>query len=575
LRNNTPAEHRIVRVLPLWEETPLQVNTRTQDRIPRGMPAEEPFVEEVSAVDTSNPSSVRPAGETMAVEPGSSPAVPAEAVPAGLSPAESALVTVLLKRGLLTSEQVRVAQAYGVERKRDLRQAILELNLISPELLNQLAFERLSELASDNGESRAAGAGGGLAVPAAPISPDRVKHHRDVRKDLQEKAVTATLSELVTQILERACDCEATDIHFDPQENGLRVRYRIDGQLQDILFVEPAMATPVISRLKVVSNLNIVERRHSQDGRITIQHHNRPRDLRLATLPTIFGEKIVIRIHEVLTDVSGFTHLGMTAEQAATLDRLIAQPYGAILVAGPVGAGKTSTLYHCLERVNSPLKNVMTIEDPVEHRIFGINQTQINASGEMGFSEGLRAMLRHDPDVLMIGEIRDEETARIGIRAALTGVLVFSTLHGSDAPSTISNLYNYGIPGYQLSSSLLAIVSQRLIRKICPYCRISYTADDKLFRALELDPDDYGNLKLNRGQGCAACFQTGYLGRTGIFEIMVINEELRDLIFQQIPRDVLRRVAVDLGMRTLKHSAVDKILEGTTTAEEAYRVVAF
>jgi type II secretory ATPase GspE/PulE/Tfp pilus assembly ATPase PilB-like protein len=352
------------------------------------------------------------------------------------------------------------------------------------------------------------------------------------------------------------------------------VRYRIDGQLQDILFVEPAMATPVISRLKILSNLNIVERRHAQDGRITIQHHNRARDLRLATFPTSYGEKMVIRIHEVLTDVQALTHLGMTEAQAATIDRLINQPYGAVLVAGPVGAGKTSTLYNCLERINSPTKNIMTIEDPIEHRIPGINQAQITA-GEMSFSEGLRAMLRQDPDIIMIGEIRDDETSRIGIRAALTGVLVFSTLHGSDAPSTINNLYNFGIPGYQLSSSLLAIVSQRLIRRLCPYCRVTYAASEKEIMALELDPAEHRGLPLHRGLGCPACFQTGYLGRTGIFEIMDIGEELRDLIFQQIPKDVLRRVCIDLGMRTLKHSAVDKILEGTTTLEEAYRVVSF
>ena len=524
-------------------------------------------------MDPSLPSSHPPAGGSLAVERGLGGAPPVETVFPGLSPAEQALVTVLLKKGLLSTDQVRVAQVYSQEHKRDLRQSILELNLISPELLNQLAFERLSALAPTTempGQPEPA-----LAAAATPLSPDRTQHHRDVRKDLQEKAATVSLSELVNQILERACDCEATDIHFDPQESGLRVRYRIDGQLQDILFVEPAMATPVISRLKIISNLNIVERKHSQDGRITIQHHNKPRDLRLATFPTIFGEKIVIRIHEVLTDVTGFTHLGMTSEQAETLDKLITQPYGAILVAGPVGAGKTSTLYNCLERINSPLKNVMTIEDPIEHRIPGVNQCQINNQGEMGFSEGLRAMLRQDPDVIMIGEIRDDETARIGIRAALTGVLVFSTLHGSDAPSTISNLYNFGIPGYQLSSSLLAIVSQRLIRKICPYCRVTYTADEKVLTALELDPDEHRELRLHRGLGCPACFQTGYLGRTGIFEIMVIGEELRDLIFQQIPRDVLRRVAVDLGMRTLKHSAVDKILEGMTTVEEAYRVVSF
>jgi type IV pilus assembly protein PilB len=479
---------------------------------------------------------------------------------------------VLLKRGLLSTEQVRTAQVYSQENKRDLRQSILELNLISPDVLNQLAFERLSALSVDNGQPGAVAAA--VPAPAAPLSPNRTQHHRDVRKELQEKALSSTLSDLVNEILVRACDCQATDIHFDPQENGLRVRYRIDGQLQDILFVEPAMATPVISRLKILSNLNIVERRHSQDGRITIHHNNRPRDLRLATFPTSFGEKIVIRIHEVLTDVQGFTHLGMSAEQAETVDRLIAQPYGAILVAGPVGSGKTSTVYNCIERINSPLRNVMTIEDPIEHRIPGVNQTQIT-QGEMGFSEGLRAMLRQDPDIILIGEIRDDETARIGIRAALTGVLVFSTLHGSDAPSTISNLYNFGIPGYQLSSSLLAIVSQRLIRRICPYCRVTYTAEEKAVMALELDLGEHRDLRLHRGLGCPACFQTGYLGRTGIFEIMLIGEELRDLIFQQIPRDVLRRVAVDLGMRTLKQSAVDKIIEGTTTLEEAYRVVSF
>jgi type IV pilus assembly protein PilB len=480
----------------------------------------------------------------------------------------------LIRRGLLTGEQVRKAQQYGLEHGRDLRQSILELNLISPELLNQLAFERLTTLVREPPTEKPPPAKP-TGVPNLSLSPDRTQHHRDVRKELQERALTAPLPDLVSQILERAFDCRATDIHFDSQETGLRVRYRIDGQLQDILFVEPAMATAMISRLKVMASLNIVERRHSQDGRISIMHHNRPRDLRLATFPTIYGEKIVIRIHEVLSALVGFSHLGMSQEQAGLLDKLIAQPYGAVLVAGPVGAGKTSTLYNCLERINSPLRNVMTIEDPIEHRMPGVNQTQVNSHGDMGFSEGLRAMLRQDPDVIMIGEIRDEETARIGIRAALTGVLVFSTLHGSDSPSTISNLYNFGIPGYQLSSSLLAIVSQRLIRKICPYCRVTFTADEKILLGLDLDPDEHRDLQLHRGLGCPACFQTGYMGRTGIFEIMVTGEELRDLIFQQIPKDVLRRVAVDLGMRTLKQSAVDKILDGTTTVEEVYRVVSF
>ena len=280
----------------------------------------------------------------------------------------------LLKKGLLSTEQVRLAQVYGQEHNRDLRQSILELNLISPDLLNQLAFERLSALAGDNGQIGASRRG---RPRAGALSPDRTQHHRDVRKDLQEKVADRRRSRnsSTRSSSGRATARPPTSISI-PQENGLRVRYRIDGQLQDILFVEPAMATPVISRLKIISNLNIVERRHSQDGRITILHHNRPRDLRLATFPTIFGEKIVIRIHEVLTDVNRLHPPRYDAEQAETLDKLIAQPYGAILVAGPVGAGKTSTLYNCLERINSPLKNVMTIEDPIEHRIPGVNQCQ-------------------------------------------------------------------------------------------------------------------------------------------------------------------------------------------------------
>ncbi len=282
----------------------------------------------------------------------------------------------------------------------------------------------------------------------------------------------------------------------------------------------------------------------------------------------------MVRIHEIpLSDTVPFDHLGMSPTQIEKLNNLISKPYGAVLVAGPVGAGKTSTLYSCLGKVNVSSRNVMTIEDPVEHRIPGVNQTQVDPRGDVSFTEGLKAMLRQDPDVIMIGEIRDDETAKIGIRAALTGVLVFSTIHASDSPSTIGNLYNFGIPGYQLSSSLLGVISQRLIRKICPYCRVSYPADSKMIAALDLDPVHYAGLTLHRGLGCPACFQSGYLGRTGVFEIMEINEELRELIFQQIPKDILRRVAVELGMQTLKSSAVDKVLEGTTTVEEVYRVV--
>lgn len=516
-----------------------------------------------------------PTSPTRLLGPPDASALPAPAASSEntqvASAAEHMLLSVLVSNGLLTGDQIQEALTYGRKNGLDLRQAILELNLIAPERLNALAFERLTSLAEVNGAKPWGFEGNGSALLTPPLSPDRVKRQLDMRNALKEMATTAGIPELINQILACACESRATDIHFDPSETGVRIRYRIDGQLQEILQLESSVALPLVSRLKVMSNLNIVDRRHSQDGRITIQHGNRSRDLRMATFPTSLGEKIVVRIHETMLGPHGFERLGMPLKQCEQLERLIANPYGAILVAGPVGAGKTTTLYSCLSKVNSPARNVMTIEDPIETRIPGTNQTQVSV--DMHFSDGLRSMLRQDPDVIMIGEIRDDETARIGIRAAVTGVLVFSSIHGADAPSTIANLYSFGIPGYQLSSSLVAIVSQRLIRKICPYCRVQQAADPKLLSALDLVPEEHEDLILHRGLGCPACFQTGYLGRTGIFEIMEIHDEIRDLVFQQIPKDVLRRVAIDLGMQTLKRSAVDKILEGTTTVEEVFRVV--
>ncbi len=487
-----------------------------------------------------------------------------EASPPHGTPADQALGNLLVQKGLLTPDQLQAAHAYGQRHQRDLRQSILEMNVVPPERLNALAFELLALLAG----------GGAASLAAAPLLPDRAKLHRDIRAELKERSENAGLPELVNLILERACEAQATDIHFDSHEAGLRVRYRIDGRLQDVLDLDGALGGSLISRLKVMSDLNIVERRHAQDGRITFTHQDHPRDLRLATCPTAQGEKVVVRVHEIMKETDGFESLGMTRSQTETMNALIAKPYGAILVAGPVGSGKTTTLYSSLRRVNDPMSNVMTIEDPIELRIPGVNQIQVDHRGDMGFGDGLRAMLRQDPDVIMIGEIRDDETARIGIRAALTGVLVFSSLHAADAAATIGNLYHFGIPGYQLSSSLLAVVSQRLVRKICPYCRTSLMADPKVLVALGLEPDEHRDLMLHHGQGCAACFHTGYLGRVGVYEIMEFGEALRDLVFQQIPKDVLRRFAIDMGMQTLKHSVVDKILDGTTTVEEAYRVVA-
>jgi type IV pilus assembly protein PilB len=514
---------------------------------------------------------------------------------------DRALAALLVQDGLISSTQLLAVQQYSGQQKIDLRQAIVKLKLVPVDQLNRLVTERIPQIlgaleenlplpfdpanpitvretevrrSESNELATHVVSVGESGIESAAASPsDLALPDRNVRGELREIAATAGPIDLVTEILGRACDCRSTDVHFDPQESHIRVRYRIDGQLHDVLELDAGIATPLVSRLKVMANLNIVERRHAQDGRITIRYKERTRDLRIATIPTILGEKVVVRIHDALNETVSFDQLGLNHREAGLLSNLCSKPYGAVLVAGPVGAGKTTTLYSCLGRINLPTKNVMTIEDPIEHRIAGVNQTQVDPKALVGFSEGLRAMLRQDPDVIMIGEIRDQETAQIGIRAAMTGVLVFSSIHAADSPGTIGNLYEFNIPGYLLSNTLLGVVSQRLMRKICPSCRVQYEPDEATFSLLGLDPADYPGLTLAKGMGCTSCFQTGYLGRTGIFEIMEVGEVLRELIFQQISKDVLRKVAMELGMQTLRQSAVDKVLQGLSTVEEVYRVV--
>ena len=496
---------------------------------------------------------------------------------------EQALGAVLVQDGLLSAAQLLAVQQYGQEHRLDLRQAILKLKMVPEDQLQRALVEgvpRASTAPPGDGAlvpvepAAPAPAAPPVPAPTADQPPNLSQRELDIRDEVKLIAATAGSPDLVAQIFIRAFETRATDIHFDPQDACLRVRFRIDGQLHDVLELDPAYATSLVSRIKLLADLNIVERRHAQDGRIRLPHGDQMRDLRVATLPTVLGEKIVVRVHETIAHSYGFETLGLSARETEQLNAICAKPYGCVLVAGPVGAGKTTTLYTCLNRVNAPTRNVMTIEDPIEHRLPGLNQMQVDSRTTVGFSEGLKAMLRQDPDVIMIGEIRDEETAHIGIRAAMTGVLVFSTIHASDAPGAIGNLYDFKIPGYLLSNTLLAIISQRLLRKICPYCKVTFTAEEQHYSMLDLSPADYPDLTLARGEGCPACFQTGYLGRSGIFEIMEIGDVLRELIFQQIAKDVLRRVAIDLGMRTLRQNAVDKVIEGATTVEEVYRVVA-
>jgi len=416
-----------------------------------------------------------------------------------------------------------------------------------------------------------------LVRPAVAAGEAEVGGPVVVSDEMDELARTATPTELVDRLIEEAVKARATDIHFDPEAGGLRVRYRIDSLLHDVMSLPESVGTPVVSRIKILANMNIIERRAPQDGHIsmTLDETGAGQEIRVASVPTNIGEKLVLRLMDEAHVLTGLNQLGLEPEQTHLLSDLIEKPYGMLLAVGPVGSGKTTTLYASLNQVNVLTKNVMTIEDPVEYSIVGVNQLQVNYATDFTFAKGLRAMLRHDPNIMMVGEIRDDETAQIAIRAALTGVLVFSTMHASDAPSTIGTLYNHGIPGFIISTALLGVVAQRLVRMICPECKIEYEPDPSLFRQLRITDAQVEEIdgKLYRGVGCAKCFHTGYLGRTGVFEIMEVNEEIRDLIFRQTTKEVIRTVAIDLGMQTLRESTKKKVLQGVTTAEEMFRVV--
>ncbi len=390
---------------------------------------------------------------------------------------------------------------------------------------------------------------------------------------LVDVAEQAPVPRLLDYIFEAAVNATATDVHLDPHEDGMVIRYRIDGMLHDVLNVAPSTALALVSRVKVLSNLDIVERRHAQDGRLSVSLGDEDHDMRIGTIPTTMGEKVAVRIMTTRTQFSELTDLGLTKDQMEKVLTFISKPYGMILATGPVGSGKTTTLYSALTKINRRTENIMTIEDPVEYRIIGTNQVQVNTRVDFSFAEGLRAMLRQDPDTIMVGEIRDNETAKIAVWAALTGVLVFSTIHSNDAPSTITTLFNFDIPGYLISNSLIAVVAQRLVRKICLHCKETYTAKPDLIKQMGFSPKRVKDVEFAKGTGCAECFHTGYSGRTGIYEIMEANEEIKDLIFRQTTREVIRQVAKDTGMKTLRESALIKLQEGVTTVEEYFRVV--
>ncbi len=390
---------------------------------------------------------------------------------------------------------------------------------------------------------------------------------------LQTMVEEAPIVRVVNQIITQAIQAGASDIHLEPHRKEVKVRFRIDGILQDVMSPPKAVAPALISRVKILASMDIAERRLPQDGHINVRVEGKEFDLRVSTLPTVLGEKVVIRILDQSTIRVSLNKIGLNAGILSQWEGLVDKPYGMIIVTGPTGSGKTTTLYTSLARINKPDINIVSVEDPVEYQMPRVNQVQVNIKAGLTFANGLRSILRQDPDVVLIGEIRDKETAEIAIQASMTGHLVLSTLHTNDAPGAVTRLRDMGIEPFLITSSLLGVLAQRLVRVICPKCKEAYVPPSEALHRLGLDPQEHKDVTLFRGRGCDFCRNTGYKGRIGVFELMTINEELRNLVLRGVGMDELRDAAVRNGMRILGQDGVQKVLEGITTFEELLRVV--
>jgi type IV pilus assembly protein PilB len=387
----------------------------------------------------------------------------------------------------------------------------------------------------------------------------------------EEAANAAPIVKFVNVVLFQAIQDRASDIHFEPFETEFRIRYRVDGALYEMSPPPKHLALPVISRIKVMASLNISERRLPQDGRINFSAGNRQIDLRVSTLPTQFGESVVLRVLDRAAVNLDIETLGFPKYVHDYVTDAIQRPNGIFVVTGPTGSGKTTTLYSCLRRVNTIDSKLLTAEDPVEYDIEGIMQVAVNEGAGLTFAKALRSFLRQDPDIIMVGEIRDLETAQISVQASLTGHLVMSTLHTNDAPGAVTRLIDMGLEPFLISSSLTSILAQRLVRTICKNCRTTFEPTEEQLSLLNLSPHDLGDKVFHYGRGCSTCNDTGYKGRKGIFELLVVSEPIRTLINERAPTVVLRQKAVELGMVTLREDGLRGIFEGDTTIEEVVK----
>ena len=393
-------------------------------------------------------------------------------------------------------------------------------------------------------------------------------------RDLERMVEDAPVVRLVDSIIQGAVTGSASDIHVEPREHGVRVRYRVDGILYDMMQIPKRLQSAVISRIKIMAGMNIAERRLPQDGRISFKSNGGEYDLRVSTLLTVFGEKVVMRVLDKSSVLLELEDLGFLPDQQRLVESLIAKPYGMVLCTGPTGSGKTTALYTALNRINSEDRNIVTVEDPVEYQLVGINQSQVHTGAGITFARGLRAILRQDPDVIMVGEIRDLETAEIAIQAALTGHLVFSSLHTNDAASALPRLLDMGVEPFLIASSVVGVVGQRLLRTICRDCRTTYEPEAETLGRLGI-PKELRTKKLAfaRGEGCPVCSNRGYRGRTGVFEVLRMSENLKRLVMEGRSAPEIREAAVSEGMMLMRECGLTKVVDGLTSPEEFMRVI--
>jgi len=402
------------------------------------------------------------------------------------------------------------------------------------------------------------------------ISIDEIEAAADLTDDVED----APIIKLANNILTQSIKAGASDIHIEPYDEGFKVRHRVDGILYDLVSPPKWVQAALISRIKIMAKLDIAEKRLPQDGRMEVSIVNQKIDIRVSTIPTSFGERVVLRLLNKTSSLLELTELGLASQALATVEQLIASPNGIILVTGPTGSGKTTTLYSVLSTINKPGVNIITIEDPVEYQIKGISQIQVNPKISLTFAKGLRSIVRQDPDVILVGEIRDHETAEIAVQSALTGHLVFSTLHTNDSASAVTRLVDIGVEPFLISSSVLAIMAQRLVRVLCDQCKAPFMPGNSMLESLGLDTAQLQGSQIHKAVGCEQCFHSGFRGRMGIFEVLQLDENIKSLILTAFDSNQILAASQRQNMTTLRADGIEKVLQGQTTFEEVLRVAA-